>query len=69
MSISHARDVLLQRSPAVCIDCRLCSLGADINPGRKRHHEILDLGCERIQFRCACRSINRQTLGAALDVG
>ncbi len=44
---------------AVRIDGRLCSFGADINSGRKRYHEILDLGCDRSQFRCAFRSINR----------
>ena len=33
---ANVHDVSLHRSPAVCIDCRLRSLGADINPGRKQ---------------------------------
>jgi beta-lactamase regulating signal transducer with metallopeptidase domain len=47
---ANAHDVSLHRSSTVCIDCRLLSLGADINPDRKRDHEILDLGCDALNF-------------------
>jgi hypothetical protein len=35
-------------------------MGADINPARKRHHQILDLGCDRIQFHCPFRSTHQE---------
>jgi hypothetical protein len=36
-----ARDVLLQRPPSIRLPCRLCSVGADVYPRRKRHDQIL----------------------------
>src|SRR5262249_49659088 len=65
----RTRDVLLQRPLALYIHARTGRVGADDHPWSQRYHEILDLGCDRIQFRAAGRSIHRQALGAALDLG